>query len=75
MDEQFLRLRITSDGTSFGSVVRDADTGRILPNVRMASWRCGPDLPSFAIVTLELEGEVDVDLVGVASTKEDENDG
>ena len=74
-DEMPLRLRITSDGTSWGSQVQDADTGRVIPNVHSATWTCSADPASLALVTLVLQGDVEVDLVGVASKKEDESNG
>jgi hypothetical protein len=40
MSATLLRLRIESDGTAAGTVVRDAETGRILP-VQSVSWRVG----------------------------------
>ena len=59
-----LRLRIVSDGTSEGTRVLDAATGRALAGVVRVAWEAGWDsLGRQPVVRLELE-QVALDLTG-----------
>lgn len=65
-----MRLKIVSDGSPLGTVVRNADTGEALDGILEVTWRAwAPQEPGdpwqFAECTIRLEN-VPVDVIGGA---------
>lgn len=73
---KYVRLKIVSDGTYWGSKVIDTETGRMLPNVASVEWRLPggnvhgrpEESNAVAVITL-LEVPVELEVEGKISTE------
>lgn len=57
-----IKLRITSDGTSRGTVVADVATGRVLRGVVGVDWNCQVGRPATATIKV-LISQLDVEVL------------